>query len=576
MLPTRPTIRGREHVAASCHYLATQAAFEILENGGNAIDAGVAAGITLAVVEPEWVNFGGVAPIIIYLAGERRVVTVSGLGTWPKSIDPDFFNKNHGGRIPRGILRSVVPAAPDAWITALGRWGTMSFSDVTRRARGLASKGFVVDAIMAKLLGEHAPNISQDPASRAVYLPNGRVPVEGEVFVQSDLAATIQYMVDQEDAKRSDGRDAGLAAARDAFYRGDIAQRIARFQRENGGFLSEDDLAGYHSGIEPPVSINFSGIDVYACGPWCQGPSLLQCLKMLEKDDLAALGHNSAEYLHMLIESLKLAFADRERYYGDPRFVDVPIDALLSESYASIRRKLIRSGEAWPGLPPAGEPAELGIESRNKVAAVAPPRTAWRDPELDTSYACVVDRHGNAFSATPSDGTTYLTPMVPGLGIIASARGSQSWADQSHPSSVQPGKRPRLTPNPALAIREGEFVMPFGTPGGDVQTQAMLQAFLNIVVFGMDVQEAVDAPRFASFSFPGSFEPHDYHPGLLRMESRIPKSVGEALAAMGHKVEWWPEVTHSAAAVCAIRHDLKTGVISGGADPRRTSYALGW
>ncbi len=576
MLPTRPTIRGRRHVAASCHYLATQAAFAILEAGGNAIDAGVAAGITLGVVEPEYVNFGGVAPIILYLAEEDRVVTISGLGTWPASIPENFFNEHHAGRIPRGILRTVVPAAPDAWITALANWGTMSFADVTSTARDLAGNGFATDAIMAKLLADHAPHIEPDPASRAVYLPNGRSPREGELFVQRDLAATLQYMVDEEAAHGGRGRLAGLDAARDAFYRGDIAHRIVRFQEESGGFLSMADLGGYRSGIEPPAKADYAGVDVYACGPWSQGPSLLQCLRILGHDDLPALGHNSAAYVHLLTETLKLAFADRERYIGDPRFVDVPIDSLLSAEYGAKRRTMIRPQEAWPGMPPPGEPSELGLRRFNSAAAIPEPRAAWREPDPDTSYVCVVDRKGNAFSATPSDGTTFLTPMVPGLGIIASARGSQSWADQSHPSSVQPGKRPRLTPNPALAIRKGEYVLPFGTPGGDIQTQAMLQVFLNIVAFGMDIQTAIDAPRFASFSFPNSFEPHDYHAGLLRLESRIAAPVGEALSGMGHRVEWWPAFTHAAAVVCAIKADTKSGIKSGGADPRRTSYAIGW
>lgn len=237
---------------------------------------------------------------------------------------------------------------------------------------------------------------------------------------------------------------------------------------------------------------------------------------------------------------------------------------------------MIRPTKAWPGMPPAGEPGELGSNVAVGGMALPEPRSAWRAPELDTSYLCVVDRHGNAFSATPSDGTTYLSPMIPGLGLIASARGSQSWADPAHPSSVAPGKRPRLTPNPALALHKNAFVMPFGTPGGDIQTQAMLQVFLNIVVFGMDIQPAIEAPRFATFSYPSSFEPHDYHPGLLRLEARIDRQVGDTLAGWGHRVEWWPDWTKAAAVVCAIKADVETGLRSGGADPRRTSYALGW
>ena len=570
----RPTIMGTRHMVAACQYLAAEAGFRILEAGGNAIDAGVAGGIALGVVQPEYVNFAGVAPIIIYSADADRVVTIPGLGPWPKAIARDFFKQRHGGKIPQGVLRTVVPAAPDAWITALERFGTMSFGEVARSAIEFARDGFPVYPLMSEIITAHEAEYRMFPSNVAIYLPQGRPPRVGEIFVQKELAATIQYMADQEAAARHRGREAGLAAARDAFYRGDIAAAIVRFQKENGGFISADDLAGYRSGVEAPVDTSFGEIRLFACGPWCQGPSLLQALNLLDAAELHKLGHNSTGYLHRITEAVKLAFADREAYFGDPRVVDVPIEALLSRDYARQRREMIRPDRAWPEMPPAGDPRKGAAERPARGGAALVPERAWLAPELDTSYVCAIDRHGNVFSATPSDGS-FNAPVVPGLGIIPSPRGSQNWGDPDHPSGVAPGKRPRLTPSPAIAIEPGRMKMPFGTPGGDVQTQAMLQVFLNIRLFGMEVQEAVEAPRVASYSYPSSFEPHAYHPGLLNLEGRIERSTGAALGRLGHKVEWWPDWTWLAGAVCTIVADQESGVLKGGADPRRPSYAVG-
>jgi gamma-glutamyltranspeptidase / glutathione hydrolase len=570
----RPTIMGTRHMISATQYLAADAGFSVLEAGGNAIDAGVAAGIALGVVQPEFVNVAGVAPIIIYSAADDRVFTVPGLGTWPKTIARDHFKKCHGGSIPQGILRTVVPAAPDAWITALERFGTMSFGEVARSAIGFARDGFPVYPLMSEIITEHEAEYRAFASNVALYLPSGRPPQPGEVFVQTALAATLAHMADQEAAARHRGRAAGLAAARDAFYRGDIASAIVKFQKENGGFLSAEDLAGYRSGFDEPVETVFGEVRLFACGPWCQGPSLLQALNLLDGAELRALGHNSPGYLHRVTEAVKLAFADREAYFGDPCFVDVPVEQLLSREYAQERRKMIRPDRAWPAMPPAGDPRKPAAERAPRPSAVLVPECAFMASELDTSHVCVVDRHGNVFAATPSDGS-YNAPVIPELGIIPSPRGSQSWGDPDHPSGVAPGKRPRLTPSPAIAIAPGKMKMPFGTPGGDVQTQAMLQVFLNLQLFGMEVQEAVEVPRVASYSFPSSFEPHAYHPGLLSLENRIDKGVGEALARLGHRIDWWPDWTWLAGAVCTVVADEETGVLKGGADPRRPSYACG-
>ena len=571
----RPVVSGTRHMVVAGHYLAAHAGFEVLEAGGNAIDAGVAAGVALGVVESELVNVAGVAPIIIYLADRREVVTISGLGTWPRAVTGEMFQRDHDGHIPEGILRTVVPAAPDAWITALERYGTMGFGEVASAAIRFAGEGFVLHPLMAELIATYADQYRRWSSNTAIYLPGGEPPKAGDLFVQEDLAGTLRHMADQEKAASRRGRLAGLRAARDAFYRGDIADVIVRYHHDNGGLLDAQDLSAFTVGIEPPVRTAFAGTDVYACGPWCQGPALLQTLNLLDGTDLRALGHNTPAYVHMVLEALKLAFADRHRHYGDPKFVDVPIDELLSREYAALRLRLIRPDRAWPGMPPAGDPIKFRARTPQSGAIPQSVEDGPAPAALDTSYVCAVDRHGNVFSATPSD-VSFDTPVIPGTGLCVSSRGSQSWADPAHPSGVAPGKRPRLTPSPALAMRQGAFVMPFGTPGGDVQVQAMVQAFLNLTVFAMDPQAAVEAPRFATYSFPDSFEPHTYQPGRVLLEGRIGEATGAALDALGHRVEWWPDLTWRAGAVCLIHSDVTAGVHAGGADPRRPCYALGW
>jgi gamma-glutamyltranspeptidase / glutathione hydrolase len=521
-------------------------------------------------LQSDLVNVAGVAPIMIYRADKRDVLTLSGLGPWPRAVTPDLFQKRHGGKIPEGILRTVVPAAPDAWITALENYGTMSFGDCAAAAIRFASDGFPMYGLMSDMIAMHAADYARWPSSAAVYLPGGRPPRRGEIFVQADLCRTLQYMADQEKSAAAQGRAAGLKAARDAFYRGDIAHTIVAYHKANGGLMTAQDLAEFRVAVEPPVKTRFAGIDMYSCGAWCQGPVLQQMLGVLNGIDLKGMGHNSLDYAHVVTEAMKLAFADRECYYGDPRFVNVPIETLLSDAYAKTRRAMIRPDRAWEEMPPYGEIS--GFASRS--APVPTPEFAAAGAH-DTSYICVMDKDGNVFSATPSD-PSYDTPVIPGTGLCPSSRGSQNWADPAHASSVAPGKRPRLTPSPAMAILADGSPMPMGTPGGDVQAQAVLQVFLNMTVFDMNPQQAVEAPRFASYSFPDSFEPHSYSPGVLHVENRVPKSVRDGLAARGHKVMDWPEFVWRAGAVCVLRADRGRGVISAGADPRRPCYAVGW
>ncbi len=567
----RPMLMGTRHMAVAGQYGAAHAAFAILEAGGNAVDAGVAAGVALGVLHSDLVNVAGVAPIMIYRADRREVFTISGLGCWPRAVTTDFFARRFGGSIPNGVLRTVVPAAPDAWITALERFGTMSFGDCAAAAIRFADEGFAMYALMSDMIASHADDYRRWPSSAAIYLPGGRVPRPGERFVQRDLARTLQHMSDQErSAAARSGRAAGLAAARDAFYRGDIAQAILAYHRDNDGLLAAEDLGSFRVAIEPPVKTRFANMELYACGPWCQGPVLLEMLNIVSGFDLAAMRHNTLDYVHVVVEAMKLAFADRDRYVADPRFVDVPIETLLSDAYARTRRSLVRMERASPGMPAAGEIPGYG---RRDNPEATPHRASVGGH--DTSYVSVIDRDGNVFTATPSD-PSYDTPVIPGTGLCPSSRGSQSWADPTHPSSVAPGKRPRLTPMGALAILPDGSPLPIGTPGGDVQAQAVLQVLLNMTVFDMNPQQAVEAPRFATYSFPDSFEPHSYSPGVLYVENRVSRAVRDGLRARGHDVVDWPDFVWRAGAVCVQRPDRAQRVISAGADPRRPCYAVGW
>jgi len=559
----RPTLYGSRHAISAGHYLAAAAGFAVLEAGGNAVDAGCCAGMALAVLHSDEVNFAGVAPIMIRPAG-GPVVTIAGLGHWPRGIDAELFLREHAGAMPVGVARSVVPAAPDAWITALRDHGTMSFGEVAGAAVRLACEGFSMFDYMAGEIAANAEACAAWPSSAAVYLPRGRPPRVGERFVQRDLGATIQHMADEERAAAGRGRLAALEAARRAFYCGDIAQAIVSFYEDEGGYLTREDMATFASRYEPAISVRWRDFEVFTCGPWCQGPVLAQSLLMLERAGLAADRIDDPDYAHLLLEVLKGSFADREYRYGDPAFVDVGMDELLSSDHLAQRLALIGRARAYPGLPPAvGRPA-TPLPIAGAVPGPARP---------DTSYVCVIDRWGNAFSATPSDGA-FTAPVVPGLGIVVSTRGDQSRPDPAHPCGVAPGKRPRLTPNPALAVRDDGSVLAFGCPGGDMQVQAMLQVFLNAFHFGLDIQDAINAPRVSTWSFPNSFAPHEYLPNRVRIEGRYDESLVADLQRRGHDVERWPDFTRGAAAVEAIFLDRSTGFYRAGADPRQPAYAV--
>jgi gamma-glutamyltranspeptidase/glutathione hydrolase len=563
-LAPRKTLYGTRHAVSSGHYLASAAAFAILEAGGNAIDAGCAAGMALAVLHADEVNFAGVAPIMIRMA-DGTTVSLDGLGTWPASIPADLFQREHGGTIPSGLLRTVIPAAPDAWITALRDYGTMTFAEVADAAIRLARDGFAAFELLVEGITGRQKGYRKWPANEAIYLPGGVPPAVGDRFVQTDLARSIQLMADAETADPGD-RAAGFEAAHAVFYDGELAEMMVAYHEQNGGYLTRDDLSSFRSRYEKVYETPWRDLLILTCGPWCQGPILAQALLILEEIGLAGLEHNSPEYIHVVVEAMKGVFADREHLYGDPEFIDVDMDRLLSTEHAAARAALIDRERAHPGMPDLifGEAQELPEPMDYDEMPVV--------GEGRTSYVCVVDRFGNSFSATPSDGAS-TSPVIPGTGFVPSLRGLQSRADPAHPSGMAPGKRPRLTPNPAIIVKADGSVMPFGCPGGDMQVQAMLQVFLNYFHFGMELQEAVNAPRFSTWSFPNSFAPFDYLPSRMYVEDRFPEETIAILEQKGHVVKKWPAFTREAAAVEAIFKNAATGFLESAADPRQPATA---
>ena len=566
----RPTIAG-SHYAASCgHYLATAAAMRALDAGGNAVDAGVTAAIALTVLQPDVVSFAGVLPTLVYMKSENTVVSLEGLGYWPASTDLARLKAEGGDAVPEGILRQIVPAAPATHVEALRRFGTISYEQAATPALQLARDGYYMYPILRDSIELHAAGIDRYAENKSIFRPGGKTPAVGARFKQENLSRTIGRMIEAE-RKAAGDRKAKLRAVHDCFYKGSIAEDIAAFHKTHRGFLTREDLAGFEVPVEKSISTTYNGIEVHACDVWCQGIVRLETLKTLEGIDLRSLGHNTPKYLHVLAQALDLSFSDREAYVGDPKFMKVPTTQLLSAEYAARQRARIDLERASRRMP---DPGEIAGVPRPSLASLMPGK-GKAPPAPDTIYSCVADSQGNVWSATPSD-TMYDTPMIDGLGINISTRGMQSRFLATHPCSVAPGKRPRLTPSPALALKGGSFHMAWGSPGGDIQVQSMLQVFLNANVFGLQMQQAIEAPRVGTFNFPNSFSPHAYLPGRLCVENRFPESDVLALEKMGYDIEMWQAKSWSMGSVCAILRDAETGLLHAGADPRREAYAMAW
>jgi gamma-glutamyltranspeptidase/glutathione hydrolase len=581
-LPFRPTVMGTHGMVATEHYLSALIGVDILKRGGNAVDAAVAATLAEGVLNPHMHTIGGEVPMLIYMADSGQVSAINGNTAAPQRATIERFTDQGMSLIPgEGLLAAGVPAAPGALITALERFGTMALVDVMQPALDLARDGFPVHP---GLVGPsdylafsiwHCLETFQKhwPTSAQLYLPHGRLPEIGTIFRNPDLAHTFERLLEAERRAASQGRTAGLKAAYEAFYAGDIARQIATFVQRHGGLLDSDDLAAFETKVETPVSVNYRGYEVFKCGPWSQGPVFLQQLRLLEGYDLQAMGHNTAAYVHLLTEVAKLAFADREAYYGDPDFVQVPMQELLSEAYTSVRRTLIDPTRASLELRPGDPINGTSLWSR-------PDPLVGREWQRGTVHVAVVDRQRNLVAATPSGAWISGSPVVEGLGFPLTTRIQVFYLDRRHPNALAPRKRPRTTLTPSLALCAGQPFMAFGTMGLDQQDQWTLQCFLNVVEFGMPLQEAIEAPKFSSKHFPSSTYPHMAEPGVLRVEGRVPYAVRRALQAQGHQVIVQPDWIEGY--VVGVQVDPARDVVHGGADPRGElttllpGYAIGW
>jgi len=570
---TRPIIRGTRACVASSNYMATSAGFEVLLAGGNAFDAAVATGLALHVVEPHMNSIGGEAPALVYSARHKQVLAVSGQGTAPRAATLQFFHDQGIKLIPGdGFLPATVPASFDIWITLLKRFGTMSLRNVIAPAIRLAEQGFpIYPNLELNLRANAARFLKEWSTTSRIFLPNGRSPVTGQILVQRELAQTFHKLVEAE-KRAGPGRLEGLSAAKAYFYLGPIARQIVKFAshtrvmdasgKHHTGLITLDDLSGYKSRIEDTVSTEFKGLRVHKCGPWSQGPVFLQQLRLLEGYNLHRIGHNSADYIHLITEASKLSFADREKFYGDPLFAHVPMNALLSRQYAKNRRKLINMKKASLEMTP-----ESIVSPNNRP----PQSTNFRG---DTTHLDVADAEGNMVSVTPSGGWIWSSPIIEGLGFPLGTRGQMFSLDESHPNSLAPRKRPRTTLSPTLVTVDNEPLMAFGTPGGDQQDQWTLQFFLNFVEFGMNLQASIDAPTFHNSHFPSSFYPREAYPGRLHLEGRIPSEVRRQLKRRGHRIVLEGDWVNGR--VTAIHFDKHAGVISAAASSRyQTPYAMG-
>ena len=572
----RPEILGTRGIVAAGRHYSVSAGVRILQQGGNAIDAGVASVLAASVCEISHFGFGGEAPTMIYDAKTREVIVVNGQGPAPKAAAPALFSDR--GFVPgNGPLGATIPAMLDAMALALEARGTMHLDQVMQPAIELADGFPMYEFLRNYLISERAAT-EQWEWSRKTYYPDGRVPDVGELFRQPNLARTLRTIAAADKAAfaRSHDRGAAIRAGRDAFYKGDIARRIADADKAAGGVFSYDDLASFHGSIEKPVTTSFHGYDVYKAGPWDQGPVLLQTLNILEGVDLKSFGVNSTEYIHNVHEAIKLAYADRNAYYGDPAFATVPMAGLLSKEYAAGRRRQIgpqaslehRVGNPFPFDPVVKAPTHSYTphSQGEKSGAVAG----------DTTCVDVVDKDGNLFSATPSSGWLLSGAFVAGdTGVPLSNRMTVFDLDPASPNVLVGGKRPRTTLTPTIVLKDGKPFLAISTPGGDSQDQQILNVLLEMIVFGKDVQEAIEAPRINSLHPFGSFDTHPSEPGVLEIENRVPADVRDALIARGHKLRVLGPYSMSTGVV-AVGVDPKSGTLRGGADVRRERYIFGW
>jgi gamma-glutamyltranspeptidase/glutathione hydrolase len=569
----RPVIRGRQAAVSSMKPQATEAARQILQAGGNAFDAAVAGQAALGVTDFPMNGVGSDAVVLVYDAGEKKVYSVNAEPRAPKLATIDWYEKNSGGKLPRsdGLLAGGLPGVVDAWYILLDRWGTMSFERVLQPAIDLAENGFPLSEAAAYEIASEK-KILKYPTTVKIYLPSGKAAMAGEIFRNLDLARTLKKLVEAEKANQAKGRHEALKAARDRFYKGDIARDLAAFSEANGGLFRYDDFAGYSAEVETPVSVDYRGYRVYKNPSASQGPAELIALNLLEGYDLKALGHNSADFLHLSVEAVKLAMADREKFLGDMDFIKIPYDGLLSKEYARERRKLIDPATASLELRP-GSPEKFASNAFFPSPHMVLNGGARHDG--DTSYIALVDKDRNMVSFEPSLHSAFGTGVVMGdTGIIFNCRGDYYSLVRGEANSLEPGKRPRSTLQSTLVMKDGQPYAILGSPGGDDQVMRTMQTLINVIDFGMNIQQAIEAPRWSSRSFPASPFPHTMYPGDMSVEARVPETAQKGLAARGHKLRIAPPWSLGSNAGIII--DTKTGVLSAGADPRVDAYAWAW
>ncbi|WP_158861694.1 gamma-glutamyltransferase family protein [Leifsonia sp. AG29] len=551
----RPTVYGERWAIVGGHPLVTEAGADVLRRGGNAVDAGVAAGFVSNVVQVQMCNLGGIAPILVRAAGSTDVDSIAGVGSWGASADLDRILADYGGALPLGGVPSIVPGAVSGWLTALSRYGTMPLPDVMAAAIEFAEDGFLLDPRTASHLETMGAGFARWESSAEVYRPNGTPLAAGERLRQPALARTLRALSDAaaEAAAAGAERTEAIEAAHRRFYTGEIAETIVGFVRERGGYLDTADLAAFRADVAPAPSVGFGEWTVHVTPTWSQGLIVAQALGILERRGIRSIPAESPEYAHEVVEALKIAFSERERSFGDPRFTGVDPAQLLSDSHLATLAAMIGE-EALPNTPTLGMPT-----------TTLPSTTA----------VVVVDADGGAFSCSPSD-TIDGAPVIPELGIICSPRGVQSRLLPGHPNALRPGARPCVTPAAVIALNPAlDGVWAVACPGGDVIVQAIAQAMLQLDVYGRTPQAAVEAPRLFGSSYPGGFHPHPEGRSLVFIEAGFPPQVAEDLERRGHEVVDWPANEFDAGSVQTIVSMRRGGetVLAAGADSRRTAYA---
>ncbi len=587
----RPMVSGPTGGVSTGHPLTTAAAFSILLKGGNAFDAGVAALVAGGVLEQDLYSLGGEALVLVYPKKENKVTSVVGQGWAPKAVDVDWYLSRKKTLDGAGLDPAVVPGALHAALTVLEKWGTMSFEDVAAPGLGYAENGFPMRNSTASAINRELKFFEGWPDNKKFWLKaDGSVYKPGETIKLPTLAKTLHRMIDAERAAKGKGRAAGIAAARDRFYKGDIAQEMVAFLQKHGAPFDLSDFSEYYARIEEPAKTTYRGYTVYKHGFGSQGPVLLQALNILENFDLNKMGYASADYLHTVTEALKLAYADRDTYYADPAFVQVPGEGLLSKAYAKERAAMIDPKKASTSFI-AGDPLKYDSKVKTwtywkaNVVNGATPRTRSGDevnaPELqkDTTHMAVIDKEGNIFDVTPSGGWVPGAVILGDTGIGMSVRGEQFYLDKTRAAQIRPHARPRYTLTPSIVFKGDTPMMGLGTPGGDNQDQTILQAFLSIVDFWGDwypnLHAALERPRVQTLHFYGSFWPHTAGFNQLNVEASIPDAVYNELKARGHDVSRIRTFGMSGCAT-AVMIDPATQNRIAGADPRRDCYAIAY